>query len=110
VYDNGANQDTLVQKYTLGNGMTISDFCAHAGSDMSSGWSCAIANGGSLSSLDIVFARPNPDAFIRVNGDPIISYNSACLTVKSLQSLQGEFRFIKVAPSGAITANASSCP
>lgn len=102
VYGSGL-ADTLVQTYTLGNGMKISDFCARNAT--SGAWSCAVAD--SVSSLDIVFARPNPDAFIRVNGDSITEYNSACLTITSLQ--RGA-RFIKVAPSGAITANASSCP
>lgn len=100
-YESG---DMLMQTYTLGNSLTISDFCAR---DASGGWSCAIANGGNLSSLDIVFARPNPDAFIRVNGDSIASYNSACLKVTSLQ---GGARFVNVASSGEITANALSCP
>jgi type II secretory pathway pseudopilin PulG len=108
IYTSG--QDTLVQTYTLGNGMKITDFCAHAGNDMSTGWLCA---SGTLTTLDIVFARPNLDAFIRagispsVISDPLISYNSACLKVTSLN---GGFRFIKVMPSGAITANAVSDP
>lgn len=102
VYENG--QDTLVQNYTLGNSMTISNFCAR---DTSGGWSCANTNGNNLSSLDIVFARPNPDAFIRVNGNPDTPYTSACLTVTSLQ---GGARYVSVAPSGEITANAPSCP
>lgn len=100
-----AGQDTLVQKYTLGNGMKINDFCARSAA--TGVWSCARTNGSGLSSLDIVFARPNPDAFIRVNGNPDAPYTSACLTITSLQ--RGA-RFVNVASSGGITANASSCP
>jgi len=92
-------QDQKVTDYTLGNGITISDFCAFKGS-----WSCAVALGGGLSSLDIVSARPNPDTFIRANG---LSYTSACLIISSPQ---GGLRYISVAASGQITANAASCP
>lgn len=102
VYEVG--RDQLLQTYTLGNGMMISDFCARAASG---NWSCANSLDNALSSLDIVFARPNPDAFIRTNGNASNAYAGACLAVASLQ---GGSRFIGVAPSGAITANASSCP
>jgi hypothetical protein len=105
-YEDG--QDTLVQNYMLGNSMKISDFCAR---NAATGiWSCAYPHdgySGGLTTLDIVFARPNPDAFIRVNGDPDISYNGACLKVSSLQ---GGARYVNIAPSGRITANATSCP
>lgn len=90
-YENGS--DAFVQTYTLGNGMTISNFCAFSG-----GWSCE------SSSLDIVFARPNPDAFISANGS---SYSAACVTISSPQ---GGAKYISVASSGQITPNASSCP
>ena len=96
-----AGQDQKVNEYALGNGITISDFCALSGGGV---WSCAVARGGGLSSLDIVFARPNPDAFIRANG---FSYTSACLTISSPQ---GGTRYISVASSGQITANAAPCP
>lgn len=92
VYTSGA--DSLVQTYTLGNRMTISDFCALSGGS----WSCG------LSSLDIVFSRPNPDALISANG---LSYSSACITVTSPQ---GGMKYVSIAASGQINADASSCP
>jgi prepilin-type N-terminal cleavage/methylation domain-containing protein len=95
IYTSG--DDTFVQTYTLGNGITISDFCAFSGR-----WWCASAS--ELSSLDIVFARPNPDAFIRSGGS---SYTSACLAVTSPQ---GGAKYVSVASSGQITANAAPCP
>lgn len=95
-----ASQDTPIQTYTLGNGMKITDFCVYP-----SGSNTCASTG--LTSLDIVFARPNPDVFVRANGVAGISYTSACLKVASLQ---GGARFIRVAPSGAIIANALSCP
>ncbi len=61
VYD--AVADAPVQTYTLGNGMTISNFCVVAGVP-----SCENTNGETLDSLDIVFSRPNPDSFMSTNG------------------------------------------
>lgn len=98
VYTSGS--DALMQTYTLGNGITVSDFCARLGATVA----CAYANGGGLTSLDIVFSRPNPDAFVTANGSP---YTDACLAVTSPQ---GGFRYISVGSAGGITANASSCP
>ncbi|MCX6787707.1 MAG: type II secretion system protein [Candidatus Kaiserbacteria bacterium] len=86
-----------VMDYVLGNNIIVSDFCAYS----FGGWSCAYAQGGGLSSLDIVFARPNPDPFINIQG------TKACLTISSPQ---GGTRFISVAASGEITAKAPSCP
>lgn len=102
VYTDG--QDQRTQTYTLGNGVTVSDFCARA---ESGNWSCAHSLDEALASLDIVFARPNPDAFIRANGVVSASYTSACIAVRSLE---GALRFVSIAPSGSITASASSCP
>lgn len=102
-YDSGQNEK--VTDYTLGNGITISNFCAKT----SGSWACATSNGSSLTSLDIVFSRPNPIPFMSVNG----SYSSTfpvtdvCL---SLTSPQGGARFISVSSSGEIRASAASCP
>lgn len=100
-----ANRGEKVTDYTLGNGMTVSDFCAYA----LGGWSCAHANGGTLQTLDIVFARPNTEAFMSVNGSYSVAFpvTRACLSVSSPQ---GGARFVSVAASGEITANAPSCP
>ncbi|MDE2021325.1 MAG: type II secretion system protein [Patescibacteria group bacterium] len=100
VYDAGSGEK--VTSYALGNGITISDFCAY----QLSVWSCA---SGGLSSLDIIFSRPNPDPFISVNGSysTVSPATRACLT---LSSPQGGLRFISVGASGEITANAASCP
>ena len=95
------NQGEWVLDYTLGNGITISDFCAYT-----SGWSCT--SGGNITSLDIVLSPPNADPFMSVNG----SYNSSFLVTKAcitVTSPQGGSRFVSVAGTGEITANASSC-
>jgi len=95
--------ETIQQVYTLNNGITIKDFCAQASNNS---WSCATTNGSTLTSLDIVFARPNPVAFITVNGSQTLM-QAACIT---LTSLQGNFKYIRVAASGQINANSPSCP
>lgn len=97
-----SSADTLVQTYRLGNGMSVSDFCVSG----AGGVSCASSNGAGLSSLDIVFARPNPDASIRTDG--FTSYAAACLKISSKDGQSS--RFVSVAASGEIIADAASCP
>lgn len=101
VYTNGT--DTVVQTYVLGNRMLVQDFCAES----SGSWTCAST--GALSSLDIVFSRPNPDARMSRNGSysALFPVTKSCLTITSPQ---GGSRFVSVAASGAIIANAPSCP
>ncbi|HUX80766.1 MAG TPA: type II secretion system protein [Candidatus Paceibacterota bacterium] len=92
-----AGLDQKVNDYSIGNGITISNFCAKSGTT----WSCG------LTSLDITFSRPNPIPFIRANGFANIPYSMACLTISSAQ---GGSRFITVSSSGEINANAASDP
>jgi prepilin-type N-terminal cleavage/methylation domain-containing protein len=101
-----AGSDALVRTYTLGNGITLTDFCAYTSS-----WTCATAHGGyagGLSSLDVVFARPNPDPFMSVNGSysQVLPATAACLTLSS--SLGS--RYVSVSSAGQISASAASCP
>src|SRR6185369_14036650 len=54
VYTSGS--DALVQTYTLGNSITIKDFCTYNGT-----WTCTYAHNGynaGDTSMDIIFARP----------------------------------------------------
>lgn len=106
VYDQ--SQGERVADYDLGNGIRIGDFCART----LGAWSCTYAHGGyagGLSSLDIVFTRPNPDPFISANGSYSAAFpvTAACVT---LMSPQGGERYVSVASSGQIIANATSCP
>lgn len=94
-----ASSDALVQVYDIGNGISIDNFCALLGGN----WTCAREG---LSSLDIVFARPNPDASIRSSGGSV--YTAACISVASPQS--DARRYVSVAASGQIIANAAACP
>ncbi|MCR4276306.1 MAG: prepilin-type N-terminal cleavage/methylation domain-containing protein [Candidatus Parcubacteria bacterium] len=99
----GVNTDTLVQTYRLNNGITVGDFCAYPPSGSGS---CA---SGSLTALDIVFTRPNPNALISgSNGASYMTYSSACITISSQQG--DTKRYISIAASGQIVANASPCP
>ena len=102
-----ANQGEKVTEYALGNGITVSDFCAYTPNTLS--WSCANSGNQALSVLDIIFSRPNPDPFMSVNGAYSASspVTEACLT---LSSPQGGSRFISVGASGEINATALSCP
>lgn len=102
----GPEADTLfAQTYTLGNGMTISNFCTI---DVFDAISCATTNGNTLAALDIAFARPNPDAFLSKNAVYSPFLKKACITVSSPQ---GTKRFISVVMyTGQIIANAPSCP
>ncbi|MBI3572363.1 type II secretion system protein [Candidatus Kaiserbacteria bacterium] len=97
-----AAQGEKVSLYTLGNGITLSNFCAYAGG----AWSCAADT---LTSLAIVFARPNPVAFISANGSYSLTTpaSAACLT---LSSPAGGSRYVSVNSVGRITAGATSCP
>ncbi len=96
------SSDTLVQKYTFGNNIVINNFCAR----VSSVWKCA--SDGSITSLDIVFARPNPNAVINAYNSS--TYSPATAACIAIASPQGGAKFISVASSGEITASAASCP
>lgn len=90
VYD---ASDSKVAAYTLGNGVTVTRLCGFS----NSAWNC------NLSSLDIVFARPNPTPFMRANGSSVTEYSQACIT---LTSPQGGTRFLRVLSSGQIDTSA----
>lgn len=92
-----------VKNYNLENGVYIHDLCMYS----SSNWSCTYPRSGvsgGVTSLDIVFARPNPEPFINESTN-----RRACITISSRQD-SSQRRFISVTESGQITANASSCP
>ena len=91
--------DTNVQTYLLGNSISILKFCA-----LSSGsWLCSP----SITSLDIVFQRPNPNAYMSKNGayNVLSPVTQACIV---LSSPQGGVRYISVQNTGQIIANATS--
>jgi hypothetical protein len=92
IYTGGSDRKVIT--YTLGNGIFVSNLCVGGGA-------CG------FTSLDIVFSRPNPDTFVRADGNANTEYNSACIIVSSPQG--GPSRYITISSSGAITADAASC-
>lgn len=100
-----AGQSEKITEYKIGNSITVTDICAFS----SGSWACSVTHGGTVSSLDIVFVRPNSDSFMSVNGtySSVSPVTAACIV---LSSAQGGSRFVSVSSSGQITANASSCP
>ena len=100
-----ANQNEKVVSYTMNNQITVGDFCAYTSIGIPL---CSVAHGGGLSSLDIVFARPNPSQpFISTNGLYSAAWTKACLTIASSQ---GASRSVTVTASGEITTSATPCP
>ena len=101
-----AANDQTISTYTLGNGITVSDFHVHS----SSGWACAVPSqncAGSVAKLDIVFARPNPNSFVSKDGVYDSTTDSICLTITSPQ---GGNYYVDIRPSGMIAVvNDSSC-
>ncbi|OGG48301.1 hypothetical protein A3G63_03570 [Candidatus Kaiserbacteria bacterium RIFCSPLOWO2_12_FULL_52_8] len=101
---NSAEENATAMTYSLGNGMTISDFCAYTSANAAS---CATAHNAGLDQLDIVFSRPNTKTFISANSLYSSTYTRACIT---LTSPQGGLRHIRVEQSGAISVSSIPCP
>ena len=97
-------QGEKVVDYKLGNNIAIGNFCALAFGT----WSCAST--GALTSLDIVFARPNPDAFISINGVYSSLFPITKVCVALAPPTRDVWRYISITASGQIIANATSCP
>jgi prepilin-type N-terminal cleavage/methylation domain-containing protein len=99
------SNDGLVSTYTLGNGVTISNFCA---STNGTSWSCESGTTNVINQLDIIFLRPNPAPFISTNGiySQATPMTSACITL----SAGTNSRYISIAANGQIIATAASCP
>jgi len=105
-----AAQDTVDQTFTLGGGYRITELCAVN----SLGRRCTGANDssgppGSISSLVILFVRPNPDAQIfayKNDGTPLLvggvpeTYSSAYVQISSVN---GDTRFIAITNTGQVS-------
>jgi prepilin-type N-terminal cleavage/methylation domain-containing protein len=100
VYSAGISPSEIVQQTNIQRGYGISKLCAPAGNDSAT---CNAVN-----SLDILFKRPEPDAYISGNGAPtfqggqVISnaLNSSARIV--LRSPRGDTRSVVVQVSGEI--------
>lgn len=81
--------------FSIGQGFSIARIC---GTTVSSVEICSNVN--NVSTIDITFIRPDPDAFIRINGDAVTLYQSARIVV---QSPQGKEREVTVESTGQIS-------
>ncbi|MES2436583.1 MAG: prepilin-type N-terminal cleavage/methylation domain-containing protein [Patescibacteria group bacterium] len=97
--DPSCSADTQVAVHTLPTGFIIDDVCGIVDNVRT-----CIASGGKM---DIVFARPNPDAIIRVNAnltnaedDTQVNYDAAEI---NFRSPEGEERYLYIDASGQIS-------
>ena len=100
----------FVKSFTLGNGYTISNFCA---TNQVGTQQCANTT---ISSLAIIFKRPNPDAqFVPLDGsgNPIsgdTSYSSAYIQIESLaDSSNSKSVTVTVPGEVSVCVNGTSC-
>ncbi len=91
-YDSGT--DSIVETFTLGRGHRVLRFCATP----SSGLEKCTDSSNPITSLDVVFFRPNPDAWIRTSSDTVFS--RARIVVASVSN---ETRTINIQSTGQIS-------
>lgn len=98
------DKDAEIQTYEFGNGVSIKKICAKRGD----GVYCSSSISKHLDTFDIVFTRPNADAFMSINGayHPARVVESACI---ELTSSRGGSRFIEFNKSGLIRSTADTC-
>ena len=96
-YDGSAE---LVESININPKYTIDDLCAKS---IGGSYSCG------LSSLDISFLRPNPDAVIRVNADPTTQYEEAKIVITTRRT-GGDKRAIIVGAAGQISVKKITTP
>ncbi|MDP6119528.1 MAG: prepilin-type N-terminal cleavage/methylation domain-containing protein [Candidatus Pacebacteria bacterium] len=92
--DKKYDPDELVESFSIGGGHFIEKFCA---TPAGSRESCS--NSGGIGNLDIIFLRPDPDAFIKSYGSNA-TYQSGVITVISPQGVR---RAIQVYSTGQIS-------
>jgi prepilin-type N-terminal cleavage/methylation domain-containing protein len=107
VYDSPPDTSQII---SIGNGVTISDFCAHLIGATS--WSCATASGTGLGTkifaLDITSVRADTNFTMAVNGSatPTSLADEACL---KLIAASGVARYILINESGQISPQSTIC-
>ncbi len=87
--------DGTKEVFSISRGFSIAQIC---GTTVSSVELCS--NTGNITTLDITFIRPDPDAFIRIDGNATTVYKSARIVV---QSPQGKKREVTVESTGQIS-------
>lgn len=86
----GAGED--VQSFSISRGYQIEKLCTPAGTDIST---C-----NSVSQLDILFKRPEPDAWISINNDPCLTAAAGNTYAAIFGKCQASARVGLIAPSG----------
>jgi prepilin-type N-terminal cleavage/methylation domain-containing protein len=94
--------DDTVQTYALGNGMKIVKMCVTQG-----GVSTCTDSATPLTSLDVVFSRPNTKTYFSMNGTYSSTIESACISLTSPQG--GTTSNVYVMTTGEVHVNATSC-
>lgn len=92
-----------VERFNAQYGFTISNFCVLGTSVKCSAKSCPVQYSGctpsAISTMDIAFRRPNPEARITADSDPNSQYNSAFIVV---EAPGGATRSVSVSLTGQI--------
>jgi prepilin-type N-terminal cleavage/methylation domain-containing protein len=97
IYTAGTGKDVVAATYSLGNGMKIAGLYYYPiGSTSKSS---------NLTTLDIVFSRPNPQTFIAAN-QYYVGNTRACITISSPQNV---LNYIHIESSGEIHVNQAPC-
>lgn len=86
--------DGTEEVFAIKRGFSIKQVCA------TNSASVELCTGSGINTLDVVFLRPDPDAYIRVDGDPVGLYGRARIIV---QSPQGSEREVTVESTGQIS-------
>lgn len=87
--------DGTEEVFFIGQGFSIVRTCVTSPSNVE-----ICSDVGNVSVLDITFIRPDPDAFIRINGDAVTLYQSARMVI---QSPRGNEREVTVESTGQIS-------
>ena len=108
-------EDVQPSPYTIGQGFYISKLCATpilTGTEI-----CTGSSPTSVTKLDILFIRPEPDAYISINGSPALTFDSNNNVIGGSQYLQarivvssprGDAMSIVISTNGQITVNNSN--
>jgi hypothetical protein len=99
----------VTKTFTLNNGYQITNFCVSGVNAGSAVKRCAPA---AISSIDILFKRPNPDAQLMAfdsGGAPIAgdAYSSACIQIQSINDANNT-KSITVSTTGEVTVNTAT--
>jgi len=101
------NVDESVDVFRLPGGNSIVDFC-YGDLSLEGQWGCHKAGGGTVTSMDITFTRPKPDAHFRINGQTEEVAGPATITVES--SLGDKCKQVVVESTGQIAVNPNTVP